>query len=121
MGSEYNMLNVLNKVFDLNKRELKRLEKIADKVEALAGEMEALSDEALSAKTVEFRGRLADGEKLDQLLPEAFAVAREGARRVLGLYPFRVQIMGAAALNEGNIAEMKTGKVKHLPLRCLFI
>lgn len=114
MGSEYNMLNVLNKVFDLNKRELKRLEKIADKVEALAGEMEALSDEALSAKTVEFRGRLADGEKLDQLLPEAFAVAREGARRVLGLYPFRVQIMGAAALNEGNIAEMKTGEGKTL-------
>ncbi|WP_342568255.1 preprotein translocase subunit SecA [Psychrobacillus sp. FSL K6-4046] len=108
------MLNVLNKVFDLNKRELKRLEKIADKVEALAGEMEALSDEALSAKTVEFRGRLADGEKLDQLLPEAFAVAREGARRVLGLYPFRVQIMGAAALNEGNIAEMKTGEGKTL-------
>ncbi len=114
MGSEYNMLNVLNKVFDLNKRELKRLEKIADKVEALAGEMEALSDEALSAKTVEFRERLAGGEKLDQLLPEAFAVAREGARRVLGLYPFRVQIMGAAALNEGNIAEMKTGEGKTL-------
>ncbi|NME05095.1 preprotein translocase subunit SecA [Psychrobacillus sp. BL-248-WT-3] len=108
------MLNVLNKVFDLNKRELKRLEKIADKVEALAGEMEALSDEALSAKTVEFRERLAGGEKLDQLLPEAFAVAREGARRVLGLYPFRVQIMGAAALNEGNIAEMKTGEGKTL-------
>lgn len=114
MGSEYNMLNVLNKVFDLNKRELKRLEKIADKVEALAGEMEALSDEALSAKTVEFRERLVGGEKLDQLLPEAFAVAREGARRVLGLYPFRVQIMGAAALNEGNIAEMKTGEGKTL-------
>ena len=114
MGSEYNMLSVLNKVFDLNKRELKRLEKIADKVEALAGDMESLSDEALSGKTVEFRQRLANGETLDQILPEAFAVAREGAKRVLGLYPFRVQIMGAAALNEGNIAEMKTGEGKTL-------
>ncbi len=108
------MLNVLNKVFDLNKRDLKRLEKIADKVEALASEMEALTDDALSAKTEEFRERFSKGETLDQLLPEAFAVAREGAKRVLGLYPFRVQIMGAAALHEGNIAEMKTGEGKTL-------
>ena len=108
------MLGVLNKVFDLNKRELKRLEKIADKVEALASEMEALSDDQLRAKTDEFRSRYANGETLDKLLPEAFAVVRESAKRVLGMYPFRVQIMGAAALHEGNIAEMKTGEGKTL-------
>ncbi|SER64487.1 preprotein translocase subunit SecA [Psychrobacillus sp. OK032] len=108
------MLGVLNKVFDLNKREIKRLEKIADQVEALASEMEAKSDEQLTAKTEEFRARYAKGEKLDKLLPEAFAVVREAAKRVLGMYPFRVQIMGAAALHEGNIAEMKTGEGKTL-------
>ncbi len=114
MGSEDNMLSVLNKVFDLNKRELKKLEKIADQVEALAGKMEALSDEELRAKTVEFRERYANGETLEELRAEAFAVAREGARRVLGMYPFRVQVMGAAALHDGNIAEMKTGEGKTL-------
>ncbi|ALC86319.1 MULTISPECIES: preprotein translocase subunit SecA [Bacillaceae] len=108
------MLGVLNKVFDLNKRDLKRLEKVADKVEALAGEMEAKTDDELRAKTDEFRTRYANGETLDGLLPEAFAVVREGARRVLGLYPFRVQIMGSVALHEGNIAEMKTGEGKTL-------
>ncbi|WP_342600399.1 preprotein translocase subunit SecA [Psychrobacillus sp. FSL H8-0483] len=108
------MLGVLNKVFDLNKRELKRLEKKVNQVEALASEMEAKSDEALRAKTDEFRSRYANGETLDQLLPEAFAVAREAAKRVLGMYPFRVQVMGAAALHEGNIAEMKTGEGKTL-------
>ncbi|WP_144509537.1 preprotein translocase subunit SecA [Bacillus sp. FJAT-22090] len=108
------MLGVLNKVFDLNKRELKRLEKLADQVEALSSEMEAKSDEELRAKTEEFRARYAKGETLDNLLPEAFAVVREAAKRVLGLYPFRVQIMGAAALHEGNIAEMKTGEGKTL-------
>ncbi|MFJ8064133.1 preprotein translocase subunit SecA [Psychrobacillus sp. NPDC096426] len=108
------MLGVLNKVFDLNKREIKRLEKIADQVEALASEMDAKSDEQLTAKTEEFRARYAKGETLDQLLPEAFAVVREAAKRVLGMYPFRVQIMGAAALHEGNIAEMKTGEGKTL-------
>ncbi|MEK3952747.1 preprotein translocase subunit SecA [Psychrobacillus sp. FSL K6-1464] len=108
------MLGVLNKVFDLNKRELKRLEKIADKVEALESTMEALTDDELRGKTDEFRGRYAKGENIDSLLPEAFAVAREGSRRVLGMFPFRVQIMGAAALNEGNIAEMKTGEGKTL-------
>ncbi|MEI4769634.1 preprotein translocase subunit SecA [Psychrobacillus sp. FJAT-51614] len=108
------MLGVLNKVFDLNKRDLKRLEKVADKVEALASEMEAKTDDELRAKTDEFRTRYANGETLDELLPEAFAVAREGAKRVLGLYPFRVQIMGSVALHEGNIAEMKTGEGKTL-------
>ncbi|WP_313892529.1 preprotein translocase subunit SecA [Psychrobacillus sp.] len=108
------MLGVLNKVFDLNKRELKRLEKVADKVEALAKEMETKTDQQLQEKTVEFRTRFEAGETLDDLQPEAFAVVREAAKRVLGLYPFRVQIMGAAALHEGNISEMKTGEGKTL-------
>ncbi|MEO4054213.1 preprotein translocase subunit SecA [Solibacillus sp. CAU 1738] len=108
------MLNILNKMFDFNKKELKRLEKVADSVEALASQMEALDDEALQAKTAEFKARFQNGETLESLLPEAFAVAREASRRVLGMYPFRVQIMGAAALNDGNIAEMKTGEGKTL-------
>lgn len=108
------MLGVLNKMFDPNKRDLKRLEKIADQVEALASDMEKLSDEQLAAKTDEFKARFQEGETVEDLQVEAFAVVREAARRVLGLYPFRVQIMGAAALNEGNIAEMKTGEGKTL-------
>ena len=108
------MLGVLNKVFDPNKRDLKRLEKIADTVEALASDFAALSDDALKARTEEFISRHAKGESLDDLLPEAFATVREASKRVLGMYPFRVQLMGAAALHEGNIAEMKTGEGKTL-------
>lgn len=108
------MLGVLNKVFDPNKREIKKLEKIADAVEALASNMEALSDEELQRQTERLKERYTNGETLDQLLPEAFATVREAARRVLGLYPFRVQIMGAAALHDGNISEMKTGEGKTL-------
>lgn len=108
------MLGVLNKVFDPNKRDLKRLEKVADRVEALASDFAALSDEALQAKTEEFKERHAKGESLNDLLPEAFATIREAAKRVLGLYPFRVQIMGAVSLHEGNISEMKTGEGKTL-------
>ncbi len=108
------MLSVLNKMFDMNKRDLKRLDKIADKVEALATQMEQLTDEQLTAKTEEFKERFLKGETLDDLQAEAFAVVREASRRVLGMYPFRVQIIGAAALHEGNIAEMKTGEGKTL-------
>ncbi|MFS0604117.1 preprotein translocase subunit SecA [Peribacillus frigoritolerans] len=108
------MLNILNKVFDPNKREIKRLEKIADQVEALADGTAALSDEQLRAKTVEFKERYQNGETVDDLLVEAFAVAREGAKRALGLYPYRVQIMGGASLHDGNISEMKTGEGKTL-------
>lgn len=108
------MANLLNKLFDFNKRELKRLEKIADQVEALASQMEQLSDEQLQAKTEEFKKRYADGESLESIRPEAFAVCREASKRVLGMYPFRVQIMGAASLDEGNISEMKTGEGKTL-------
>ncbi|MBS4190274.1 preprotein translocase subunit SecA [Bacillus sp. FJAT-49705] len=108
------MLGILNKVFDQNKRELKRLTKIAEQVEALASDMEKLSDEDLRAKTEEFKARYQKGESLDDLLVEAFAVVREGARRVLGLYPYPVQIMGGASLHDGNISEMKTGEGKTL-------
>ncbi|MFJ7745117.1 preprotein translocase subunit SecA [Peribacillus sp. NPDC097295] len=108
------MLNILNKVFDPNKRELKRLEKVADQVEALADEMAGLSDEKLAAKTEEFKTRYQNGETVDDLLVEAFAVVREGAKRALGMYPFRVQIMGGASLHDGNISEMKTGEGKTL-------
>ncbi|QGN60788.1 preprotein translocase subunit SecA [Leuconostoc citreum] len=102
---------------------------MADKVEDYADEMAALSDEALQAKTPVFKEKIADAlrdvtetdkqnkvlaKTLDALLPEAFAVAREAAKRVLGLYPFRVQIMGAAVLNDGNLAEMRTGEGKTL-------
>ncbi|WP_100332333.1 preprotein translocase subunit SecA [Bacillus xiapuensis] len=107
-------MGLLDKLFDANKREVKRLDKIALKIEELADATEKLSDDELRAKTEEFKERYAKGESLDDLLPEAFAVVREGSRRVLGLYPYRVQLMGGIALHEGNIAEMKTGEGKTL-------
>ncbi|EGS35945.1 preprotein translocase, SecA subunit [Limosilactobacillus oris F0423] len=108
------MANILKKWIESDRRELRRINKIADKVESYAKAMEELSDDQLKAKTDEFRQRYQKGESLDALLPEAFAVAREGAKRVLGLYPFHVQIMGGIVLHEGNIAEMKTGEGKTL-------
>lgn len=108
------MANILKKWVESDSRELKRLTKIADKVEAYAQDMAELSDDELKAKTPEFKKRYQAGETLDDLLPEAFAVAREGAKRVLGLYPYHVQIIGGIVLHEGNIAEMKTGEGKTL-------
>ncbi|AYV67854.1 MULTISPECIES: preprotein translocase subunit SecA [Niallia] len=108
------MLGILNKVFDQNKRDIKKLTKIADKIELLADETAALSDEQLKGKTEEFKARFQKGETLDDLLVEAFAVVREAAKRVLGLYPYPVQLMGGASLHEGNISEMKTGEGKTL-------
>ncbi|MGR6117009.1 preprotein translocase subunit SecA [Aeribacillus composti] len=108
------MLGLLNKVFDPNKRTLARYEKIAEKINALGPEMRKLSDLELRSKTAEFAERLEKGETLDDLLVEAYAVVREAAHRVLGLYPYKVQLMGAIALHEGNIAEMKTGEGKTL-------
>ena len=108
------MSNILKKLYNADKRELKRFEKIADQVESYADQMAALSDEELQAKTPEFRSRIEKGESLDDLLPEAFAVSREASKRVLGLYPFRVQILGGIALHRGNIAEMMTGEGKTL-------
>lgn len=107
-------MGLLDKVFDANKKEVKKLEKMADKVEALADKMAALSDIELKAKTDEFKERYQKGESLDAMLSEAFAVVREAAKRVLGLYPYKVQLMGGIALHEGNISEMKTGEGKTL-------
>ena len=95
-------------------RELKKIRPIADKVDALGPEMEKLSDEALRDKTREFKERYQNGETLDQLLPEAFAAVREAAWRVLGMKPFRVQVIGGIVLHQGRIAEMKTGEGKTL-------
>lgn len=108
------MLGILNKVFDLNKRALNRYEKMANSIMALESKMIGLSDEELKAKTEEFKGRLAKGETLDDLLIDAFAVVREAAKRVLGLHPYKVQLMGGISLHEGNISEMKTGEGKTL-------
>ncbi|WP_438316197.1 preprotein translocase subunit SecA [Sporosarcina sp. FA9] len=108
------MLSALSKLFDSNKRDIKRLEKVSDQVEALASDMQKLSDDELQQKTEEFKERIGRGETLDSLQVEAFAVVREASTRVLGMTPFRVQIIGASALHEGNIAEMKTGEGKTL-------
>ena len=104
----------LKGLFDPGYKELKRTEKIADKVLALASVYNKLTDEELKNKTVEFRERLKKGETLDDILVEAFATVREAATRVLHMTPFKVQVMGAAALHGGNIAEMKTGEGKTL-------
>ena len=108
------MLGILNKVFDPNKRTLSRYEKMANSIMALESKMIGLSDEELKAKTEEFKDRLAKGETLDDLLIDAFAVVREAAKRVLGLHPYKVQLMGGISLHEGNISEMKTGEGKTL-------
>lgn len=108
------MANILRKWVESDKREIARLGKIADKVQQYEDEYAALSDEQLKANTPKLKDRLAAGATLDDILPEAFATAREGANRVLGLFPFRVQIIGGIVLHEGNIAEMKTGEGKTL-------
>ena len=108
------MLGMFKKVFDPNKRQIARLEKIANEIDALGPQMAQLSDDELRQKTEEFKARLEKGETLDDLLVEAFAVVREAAKRVLGMYPYKVQLMGGIALHEGNIAEMKTGEGKTL-------
>ncbi len=108
------MANPLKKVIESDRGTLRRLEKTAKQVESYADEMAALSDDELKAKTPYFREQLAAGKTLDDILPEAFAVVREAARRVLGLYPFPVQIMGSEVLHGGNIAEMRTGEGKTL-------
>ena len=97
-----------------SERELKKIEPIIKKIESMDEAMQALSDEELKAKTAEFKERLANGETLDDLLPEAFAVVREADYRVLGLKPFRVQLIGGLILHQGRIAEMRTGEGKTL-------
>ncbi|KJY60918.1 Protein translocase subunit SecA [Bombilactobacillus mellifer] len=108
------MVNPIKKWVESDKREVKRMGKIANKVEAYSDEYARLSDADLQAKTPALKGRLQNGETLDDILPEAFATVREAAKRVLGLYPFHVQIIGGITLHEGNIAEMKTGEGKTL-------
>ena len=108
-------LKLLEKLFGTSsQRELKSIYPIVDKIETLAGEYEALTDTQLQAKTLEFKGCLNAGETLDGILPEAFAACREAARRVLGMYPYRVQLIGGIILHQGRIAEMKTGEGKTL-------
>jgi preprotein translocase subunit SecA len=108
------VLGFLKRAFDTNERELRRLRGIAEQVSALEPEVRGLSNRELTAKTFEFRTRLDNGESLDDLLAEAFAVVREAAVRVLGQRHFDEQIMGGAVLHEGRIAEMRTGEGKTL-------
>ena len=108
-------MNFFEKVFGTHSdRELKRIMPLVDKVEALRPTMQALTDEQLRAKTQEYKERLAKGETLDDLLPEAYATVREGAKRAIGLEHYRVQIIGGIILHQGRIAEMKTGEGKTL-------
>ena len=108
-------MGLMEKIFgDLNEKEVKKIGKIVDKIEALDNDMQALTDEELQAKTPEFKERLKSGETLDDILPEAFAVCREAAARSLRMKHFRVQLIGGVALHQGRIAEMKTGEGKTL-------
>ena len=108
-------MGLFDKLFgSYSDRELKRITPIADKIEALADEYAAMTDEQLRAKTDEFKARYQGGEDLDSLLPEAFATVREASWRVLGMRPFRVQLIGGIVLHQGRIAEMKTGEGKTL-------
>ena len=108
-------MSMFQKVFGTHsEREVKRIKPLVDQIEALRPTMQALSDEDLRNKTTEFKERLSKGETLDDLLPEAFAVVREADKRVLGMEPYRVQLIGGIILHQGRIAEMKTGEGKTL-------
>ncbi|AVQ99863.1 preprotein translocase subunit SecA [Oceanobacillus iheyensis] len=109
------MAGLIKKIFgDGNQKQINRLQKKVDQIEALEPEIEKLTDDGLKLKTEEFKQRFEQGETLDDLLVEAYAVVREGAKRVLGMRPFQTQLMGAMTLHEGNISEMKTGEGKTL-------
>lgn len=108
------MANILKTIIENDKGEIRRLEKMADKVFKYEDQMAALTDDQLKAKTVEFKERYQNGESLDSLLYEAFAVVREGAKRVLGLFPYKVQVMGGIVLHHGDVPEMRTGEGKTL-------
>ena len=108
-------MGLISKIFGTySERELKSIYPIVDKIEALEDDYRAMTDAQLQAKTAEFKERLANGETLDDILPEAFATAREAADRVLGMRPYRVQLVGGIVLHQGRIAEMKTGEGKTL-------
>src|SRR4051794_23795145 len=105
------MLGLVKKLFgDSNERDIKRMSKTVDTINQLEPSYEALSDEQLRAKTDEFKQRLEDGETLDDLLPEAFAVVREASKRTVGMRHFDVQLIGGMVLHEGRISEMRTGE-----------
>ncbi|WP_347112780.1 preprotein translocase subunit SecA [Streptococcus parasanguinis] len=108
------MANLVKTIIENDRGEIKRLEKMADKVFSYENQMAALTDDELKAKTVEFKQRYQDGESLDDLLYEAFAVVREAAKRVLGLFPYKVQVMGGIVLHHGDVPEMRTGEGKTL-------
>ena len=108
-------MSVFTKIFGTHsEREVKRIIPIVDKIEALAPEFEKLTDEQLQAKTPEFKERLANGETLDDILPEAYATVREAATRVLDMRHYRVQLIGGVILHQGRITEMRTGEGKTL-------
>ncbi|HHW95551.1 MAG TPA: preprotein translocase subunit SecA [Mogibacterium sp.] len=108
-------MSLIEKIFgDLNAKEIRKIEKIVDIIESYDEEMQSLSDDDLRSKTQEFKDRISEGESLDDILPEAFAVCREGAWRSLGMKHFRVQLIGGVVLHQGRIAEMKTGEGKTL-------
>jgi preprotein translocase subunit SecA len=111
---EVPVLGFIKKIFDENSKEIKKLEKKVQVINSLEEQMESLTDEELKNKTAEFKSRYHSGESLDSLLPEAFAVVREGAKRVLGMRHYDVQLMGGMVLHQGRIAEMKTGEGKTL-------
>ena len=108
------MANLVKTIIENDRGEIKRLEKMADKVFSYEDQMAALTDDELKVKTVEFKQRYQDGESLDDLLYEAFAVVREAAKRVLGLFPYKVQVMGGIVLHHGDVPEMRTGEGKTL-------
>lgn len=107
-------MSALDKIFRIDQRAFKKIQKKANKVFHYEEEMKGLTDEQLKEKTFYFRDLLANGKTLDDILPEAFAVCREAAKRVIGQFPFKVQVFGATVLNEGDVAEMKTGEGKTL-------
>ena len=107
-------MGIFKNIFDYETKELKKINKLTDQVEALDEEMTKLKDVEIKAKTEEFKKRLSEGETLDDILVEAIALAREACFRAIGEKPYRVQIIGGIAIHRGNIAEMKTGEGKTL-------
>jgi preprotein translocase subunit SecA len=106
------MFRFVKKLFDYNEKELKRLSKIVEQINSFEPKISNLSDKKLQKKTVEFRNRLSEGASLEEMLPEAFAVVREAAKRTVQMRPYDVQMIAAIALFEGKIAEQKTGEGK---------
>src|SRR3989344_5798960 len=107
-------MKILQKLFGSNERQIGKLQPIVDRINALEASMKKLADAELKSKTKEFKDRISKGETLDDLLPEAFALTREAARRVIGERHFDVQLLGGIVLHQGKIAEMKTGEGKTL-------